>query len=472
MSALDRYRHIIADWEAFTCMSLNPLPTCFWINHLRIQDELVIPLLEQEGVLVEKIPWAPHVYRTDANQKLGNTWLYRAGLIQVMEEVSMIPPILMECQPGDRILDMCAAPGNKTILLAGALRGKGALIANEFNRGRLAVLRGHLERLGIPGVTTFQHNGTNLNRNFGLFDRILCDVPCSCEGTHRKHAKEISWGNPDFRARLTSTQRALLRKALQLCKVGGRIVYSTCTYAPEENELVIDAILKEYLGICKVLPVQIPEFNLDAGIQEWDGVTLDSQVQNCIRVYPHKNNTGGFFVAVLEKQSNLPAWINVPEIPSAEISLTAEERNDVQESVAQICAHFGIPESGLGAYEFFEKGGDIFGVSQYPRLPLEPEPDSCGIMFLRKTINHPKMPTGFSSLIAPLATRMVIDFDAAQRDTYMKREKLELAESQLACCPEDGYVMVRYQGIGIGQATLDRRKGTPLLHSLFPKSLS
>lgn len=470
MSTLDRYRQIIADWDAFTCMSLSPLPTSFWINHLRIQDEVALSHLAEAGIAVEKISWTNHAYRTDANHKLGLTWLYRAGLIQVMEEVSMIPPMLMECQPGERILDLCAAPGNKTIVLAGELHGRGALIANEFNRGRLAILRGHIERLGIPGVTTFQHNGTNLNRNFGLFDRILCDVPCSCEGTHRKHAKEITWGNPEFRARLTSTQRALLRKALQLCKVGGRIVYSTCTYAPEENEMVIDAILKEYPGICKVLPVKIPGFHLDQGLQEWDGVALDSQMQNCIRVYPHKNNTGGFFVAVLEKQDTLPAWTNVVDIPPERISQTEEEQVSAQESTVQMCTHFGIPESNLGAYEFFHKGGDLFGVSQSPRLPLEPEPDSCGIMFLRKTINHPKMPTGFSNLLAPYATRMVIELDAVQRDAYMSREKLEMAESQLACCPEDGYVMVRFQGIGIGQATLDRRKGTPLLHSLFPKS--
>lgn len=471
MISLERYRPIITDWNAFDSCSQKPLATTFWINHLRIPDASLLEYLRKLDVIAHPIPWAPHAYRMDREGKPGLLWPYKAGLMHVLEEVSMIPPLLLDCQPGDRVLDLCAAPGNKTMLLAAQLAGKGSLVANEFNWGRLAVLRSHLERLGMPGVSTYHHNGTNLNGRFGAFDRILCDVPCSCEGTHRKHGKEIAWGNADFRERLTSTQRALLRKALQLAKIGGRIVYSTCTYAPEENEGVIDSILKEYPGIFRIVPVTIPGFEMCPGISEWEGRVFDAQLQNCCRVYPHLNDTGGFFVAVLEKVATLPAWSNVVEIATEDQMRASVDAPEVAESLRLLGTHFGIAEEYFRVYEYYHKGGDLFAVSPGPRLPLEPEPQSCGLMLLRKTINHPKMPTGFSNLLAPFATRQVVDLGWDNAQAYMRREKLIVDESLLGVCPEDGYVMIRYAGVGLGQATLDRRTGQTVLHSLYPKGL-
>ncbi|MCG8460742.1 MAG: RsmB/NOP family class I SAM-dependent RNA methyltransferase, partial [Holophagales bacterium] len=208
---------------------------------------------------------------------------------------------LLDPRPGERLLDLCAAPGNKTAQAAVHMADTGTVVANDINHHRLGMVIRNVERLGLGHTLITHWNGANLPADTGKFHRVLADVPCSCEGTTRKNP-EILWTEaPPQTVRWPRGQTALLRKAVERCRRGGRIVYSTCTYAPEENEAVVDAILGEFPDL-RLLPIELPGFRFASGLTEWRGQTFRPELARALRAYPHDNDTGGFFVALLERQ--------------------------------------------------------------------------------------------------------------------------------------------------------------------------
>ncbi len=298
----ERYRPIVDDWEAFCDALKRPLPVCVWTNTLRTSAERLAQWMRAGGFPVEPIGWYPGAFRLPAEVHPGNRLEYVAGLYHVQEEVSLIPPMLLEARADERVLDLCAAPGNKTVQLAVAMNNRGTLVANDRNGYRLRALRRVIDRLGVVNTSVTAYDGANYPPESGLFDKVLVDVPCSCEGTTRKHPGAIASASESFYARVGGAQRALLRKAVRLCKVGGRIAYSTCTYSPEENELVVDDIITTFgPDALRVLPARISGLTCAPGLTQWQGRTLSADLSNAMRIWPHQNDTGGFFVALLEK---------------------------------------------------------------------------------------------------------------------------------------------------------------------------
>ncbi len=303
LQTFDRYRPIIEDWEAFLDSLRRPLPFTVWTNTLRTSSQELQEHLHTEGIALSPVSWYPDAFFWQTpEERTGSTIAYQAGLYHVQEEVSMLSGFLLDAQPHERVIDMCAAPGNKTAQIAVQMQNTGTLIANDRSLGRIKAMRRVLERLGVYNTTLLCDDAGNLPKRSGPFDRVMVDVPCSCEGTSRK--------NPGILRKLCNLpydqlgglQRAILRKAVLLCKPGGRIVYSTCTYAPEENECVIDHVLQQYPpDTLRVVPIRIPHLTTAPGLSEWKNQRFDSRLQHAARLYPHLNDTGGFFVCVLEK---------------------------------------------------------------------------------------------------------------------------------------------------------------------------
>lgn len=296
----ERYRPIIADWEAFQAALERPLPVCIWANPLKTTPARLEALLARQGIEVEPLTWRPGAYRLLNTPRPGSRMPYLAGLYHIQEEVSLLPTHLLDLKPGQRVLDTCAAPGNKTAQIATDLKNTGTVIANDRNFRRMRPLGRTMDRLGIFNTSLITADAANLPREIGTFDRILVDAPCSCEGTSRKNSEPHQATDSDFRL-LGPVQRSILKRAVELCRPGGKIVYSTCTYAPEENEAVVDSILQEFGSILEVLPAQIPGFPAEPGLIEWQGQSFDARLRHCLRVYPHNHDTGGFFVAVLQR---------------------------------------------------------------------------------------------------------------------------------------------------------------------------
>jgi len=461
-AALARYRGIVPDFQDFLAASARPLPKCIWVNTLRMTRGGLAGRLAAQGLEVQPVPWYPRGLRVSSGESLGLTVEFLAGAYHVQEEVSLLPVVLLDPQPGERILDLCAAPGNKTAQAAVHMDNCGTVVAVDPAIRRLGALQYNLHRLGVACCVTIAAGGGNLPAAVGTFDRVLVDAPCSCEGTTRKHAHVLRATRPAPWERLAATQRALLTRALQLCRPGGRVVYSTCTYAPEENEGVLDAVLRAAPpGSVRVLPVEVPGLLTRPGVEAWEGRRFVPEVVLSRRIYPHENDTGGFFVAVLEKlggevgPAGGPAIL--PEVPLAQWQAGVER--------------FGIsPQEVLDRYVVFRANTHRLALaSRQLRAPAHPRPESIGLPFLETAGAVPRLTTPAALLLGSAARDQVIELDEAQTDAFLARRAVALRVGQVASCPGGGFVVVRYAGLTLGTGSVRPATGGGLtLHSAFP----
>ena len=301
MKRFERYRDLVGDWEAFADAMTRPLPRCMWANPLKTDRDGLARWMRESGVETAPVPWSADALRVlDADVSLGNLFAFMVGLGHVQEEVSLIPSTLLGAQPGERVLDTCAAPGGKSAHAAAQMRNQGTLVANDRSFQRLRAVRGTLDRLGLMNVVVTCSNAASFGPGLGVFDRAMVDAPCSAEGTARKNARVFYSEPPDYAA-LGGLQRAILKRALELVRPGGRVVYSTCTFAPEENERVVSEALDALSFDARVVPVELDGLVWRPGLDQFEGMTFRPELVHSMRVWPHEQDTGGFFVAVIER---------------------------------------------------------------------------------------------------------------------------------------------------------------------------
>ena len=302
MKVLERYEPLVDDVEAFYAACERPLPAVVRANTVKTTIDRAKRALDESGISYERTDWNPGLFRLPDDQPGGN-WPYVHGWLHGQEEVSALPATVLDPQPGERVWDACAAPGSKTTQLAALMDDTGRVVATDNNLGRISALRSNTERLGITNVAVTVEDARNHSlKPFGgeLYDRALVDVPCSCEGTIRKNPDVLDEWTREHVEAIAGTQKGILSRAVQATRAGGTVVYSTCTFAPEENEAILDYVLDE--EDCRLVDVDLP---LDAapGITEWQGETFDDSLRRARRIYPHLNDTGGFFCAKLEVTS-------------------------------------------------------------------------------------------------------------------------------------------------------------------------
>ncbi len=297
MDYLDRYREIVPDYAAFRAIQCLPLYNSARINTLKIKREKLLERLEEVGVSFRSFPWYNLGLKLDIESP-GKLLENLLGYIHIQEELSMVPPLVLDPQPGESILDLCASPGSKTTQISQMMNNQGLVIANEPSLARVAPLRSNCERLGVINVAVTRYDGRNFPR--GPFDRVLVDAPCSSEGRERRGPGVISRCSRERSQDLQVLQISLLKNALRLTKPGGVVVYSTCTYSPEENELVVEAVLEDAEDL-RLEKVKIPGLKECPGIIEWNGKRLNDELSCTARYYPHINDTGGFYVAKIIK---------------------------------------------------------------------------------------------------------------------------------------------------------------------------
>ncbi|WP_254838251.1 RsmB/NOP family class I SAM-dependent RNA methyltransferase [Natronomonas marina] len=300
MDPLARYDSLVDEPAAFHAACERPLPSVVRANTIKATPERVRRAFDETGVGYEGVEWHDGLFRLADDVSPGNTWPFVHGWVYGQEEVSAIPARVLDPAPGERVFDPCAAPGSKTTQLAALMDDRGLLVANDNDLGRLSALRANAERCGVTNAVV-----TNTDaRNFSLkpfdgdpFDRALVDVPCSCEGTVRKNPDALDNWSLDHVEGIAGVQKAILGRAIEVTRAGGTVVYSTCTFAPEENEAVLDYALAEY-------DCGLVEFDLALehapGVTDWEGDSYDGSVRRAKRVYPHHEDTGGFFCAKLE----------------------------------------------------------------------------------------------------------------------------------------------------------------------------
>ena len=240
---------------------------------------------------LERIPWTDDGFYYDEEDRPAKHPYYFAGLYYLQEPSAMLPAEVLPVEENDLVLDCCAAPGGKSSKLANKLHNTGVLIANDISASRAQVLLKTLESQGVRNAYVMAEDITKVDRFLECFDKILIDAPCSGEGMFRKENELISsWEerNSDY---YSSIQKQLILKGVEMLKPGGKLVYSTCTFSPEEDEEIIEYALDNYPEL-KTLP-----------IKKYEGFVsgITDKTRDCVRLYPHHIKGEGHFVALLQK---------------------------------------------------------------------------------------------------------------------------------------------------------------------------
>jgi len=250
---------------------------------------------------LEPIPWTKDGFYYNEGENPGKHPYYHAGLYYIQEPSAMLPGAVINAEEGDYVLDLCAAPGGKTVQMAAGMKGKGLLIANDISSDRVKALVKNIELCGITNAIVTNESPDRLAKKLcAFFDRILVDAPCSGEGMFRKDEDAAkSWGK--FKCdKCCAMQREILESADVMLKPGGYLVYSTCTFSPEENE----GMISEFLSRHKNYDIlEIPKaYGIDNGRPEW--WDNNKELLKTARIWPHKVRGEGHFVALLKKKGD------------------------------------------------------------------------------------------------------------------------------------------------------------------------
>ena len=353
----ERMRGLLgADFEAFCESYAKDAHPSLRVNTLKLSAE---ELREVAPFLGEPVPWQENgfYYATDGETRPGKHPLHEAGAYYIQEASAMLPGSLCPPKPGERVLDLCAAPGGKATQLAAALGGEGLLIANEIHPTRAGILSQNMERMGVRNCIVTNATPAELGEKFpAFFDKIVVDAPCSGEGMFRKEADAVTMWSPENVALCAARQGEILEEAAGMLRPGGDLTYSTCTFAPAENEgAVLDFLSRhpEFEVIPSVAPAVAESRErglLDGGHPEWvDNYeaypdALLEQVENAYRVFPHHCDGEGHFAALLHKREE-----------GGVVALSAKNEKKKNRKPEKSSGGKGKPSSEAVAVKLFEE---------------------------------------------------------------------------------------------------------------------
>jgi NOL1/NOP2/sun family putative RNA methylase len=280
--------------------SLNDTPRSgLRVNTLKISAERFREL--SPFALGERVPWAQSAFLLESDEKPGKHPYHQAGLYYLQDPSAMAPAVLLAPEPGERVLDLAAAPGGKTTHLATLMQGQGLLVANEIKTKRTGHLVQNVERWGAGNVVITNETPENLADHFGpYFDRVLVDAPCSGEGMFRKDMGARADWSLEMVQGCAVRQGNILRVAGKLVRPGGHLLYSTCTFAPEENESVIAGFLEEFTDYDVAKLQQHPGFM--HGRPDWMEQGAPEDLAKAVRLFPHRIHGEGHFACLLYRK--------------------------------------------------------------------------------------------------------------------------------------------------------------------------
>lgn len=280
-------------------------PVVVRVNMLLSTPKEVSQELLSAGIKYYTVDWYPHAFilPNATKHQITSLAIYSSGHIYIQGLSSMIPVLVLNPQPDEHILDIASAPGSKATQIAMHMNNTGALVLNDSSRDRTYKLKDNLKRMGVDNATIRVQPGQTIWYSFQeYFDRVLVDAPCSLEGmfTTQRPKTYAGWSVKKIKI-ISKLQQYLIRSAVSAAKPGATIVYSTCTLAPEENEAVIDWIIKKEKGAVEVEEINIPGLKLDAPLSSWNGKEFDPQVAKTARILP-KAEYEAFYIAKLRKK--------------------------------------------------------------------------------------------------------------------------------------------------------------------------
>lgn len=371
--AIARYRQYLSpeEYQLLLSSATEPAPSAVRMNLLKTDspDNDLRRLSERYGWSGKSIRFNPVSMTIETAVTLpGQTLEHRMGMYYIQDAASILPVSLFkQSEALPLTLDMAASPGGKTTQLVDSTLDQGLIVANDASASRLTALKTVLSLWGAENVAITNFSGEKLGDWFPeMFDRVLLDAPCSMEGLRDSPSHPFRPITEVERDRLASRQVALLESALKAACIGGEIIYSTCTLAPEEDEMVINELLNRYpeaIEICK-----FSDFATPNGLTHFEGSQLLPGLKNALRIWPFTFGTNGFFAAKLTKTRSLPYQASA--IPNRPFSLTGLVRLKPDET-ASICKDlfdlFNVDFATLfvrQGMDLYERKGQVFLIPQ------------------------------------------------------------------------------------------------------------
>ena len=414
---------------------------------LRPDGSLPCPV---EGV-GEPVPWAKGCYFVEGDARPGLSPLHEGGLFYLQEPSALSAVSVLAPQPGERVLDLCAAPGGKSTQIAGLMQGRGLLVCNEPVPSRAQILSRNVERMGVRNAIVTSAMPAQLAPRFpAFFDRILVDAPCSGEGMFRRQPEardEWSAGSPRGCA---DRQLEILEAAAKMLAPGGALVYSTCTFNDTENE-----------GVLARFTAAHPEFALEA----FELPGLPSGSRGYVHLYPHEIRGEGHFVSLLRKAPDAPGAPENEEKPRRAVK-PARGRGEQAKKAQQPA--IAVPEDVLAPGVSFDRlhaaGGSLWalpeGLDDLSRLD--------GLRVLRTGLllahaegRRAEPDHALAMALTPCEAARTAELDEAQALAYQAGETLELGDL------EPGYTLLTLRGVSLGFG----KQAGGVMKNHYPKGL-
>ncbi len=388
------------------------------------------------------VAWAQQGFHYDASQRPGKHPYHEAGLYYLQEPSAMAPAELLAPRPGERILDLCAAPGGKSTQLGDMLAGQGLLVANEINPKRAKILSRNIERMGIANALVLNMHPKDLEGHFPeFFDRALVDAPCSGEGMFRKEEAAVTDWSQETVEMCAGRQKEILDSAAKMLRPGGLLCYSTCTFAPEEDEGAVEEFLSRH-----------PEFHIVSVDAPWFSPgepgfapSGNEALSHTFRLWPHKLGGEGHYAALLQKDGDAPGRL-----------LPGPKAEKAPRELAEFLTALGIslPEGNLISF-----GQDLY------LAPAE-TPDLKGLKVLRPGLHLGQAKKGRFEPAHALA--LWLDTAASQADFPADSKEIrDYLMGQVIPGTQTGWTLISVDGLSLGWA----KGSSGQLKNHFPKGL-
>jgi NOL1/NOP2/sun family putative RNA methylase len=422
---LERMRRLLGEeFAGFAAAIQAERTNSLHVNTLKLEPSEIGSFLSAN---LESVPWCDAGFYVSFEARVGSSLAHALGLIYVQEASAMAVAQVLGPEPNDRVLDLCAAPGGKTTQIAALMRAQGLLVANEINASRARILEENLERLGAQGIVTNEDPARLARAWPAYFDRVLVDAPCSGEGMFRKNPDAAQEWRPELVMACARRQTEILESAAVLLKPGGTLVYSTCTFAPEENEAVIARFLETHT---EFEMLEIAGFS--SGRPDWaDG---SPEIARAARLWPHLLRGEGHFIARLVKRDG-----DAYRVPLERVQVLSGKTKALWREFAQ---RYTIPDDEITIFRerierIHPETPSLEGIkalrvgtklAQVKADRLEPEH-----ALTHALERHAEVPT------------LDLGPDDPRVAAFLRGESLEVTEDV-----PDGWIVVRAHGFGLG----------------------
>jgi len=439
---------LVDDYERF--ITAGPEPTAIRLNELKTSNQILEDFLDRIGVNYTQIQFNKYGYLIESeNIQISHTLKYFCGNIYYQGVSSQLPVILLDVNPGDKVLDVAASPGSKSCQILSELKGKGELIVNDPSVKRMQPLNVNMQRSGATNFYILNMWGERLGQLYPeYFDKVLLDAPCTALGTLPSLPEVEEWWEPDKLIKLKKTQYSLLISAIKSAKVGGEIVYSTCSIAPEENEFVVNEILKKY-PVEIVSPPELLKEQFESGHTKFNSEMLNEGLVNGVRVFPHIHGYEGFFAIKLRKYEST---VNVARLKKQnKRPLLSFNDSKIEPVLENLTETWGIEESFWKDFQYNLTKNKVWMISNIEQIPAN-HFVCAGILLAEKRLFGWKLLNNSANILGERVTKRKIQLNDDDLKILFKEGHLTDTEF------ENGYFVLTRRKESIASVYVENKR--------------